>query len=663
MRINAALILALMLVLSDVRTSLADAQEPQQHDRNPIVWLLSDIGKLLESSVSAVIQKPVVENTQHPAAAKPEDAPKKPIVAASAAESVKSADAQPEKTSILSIFDDLANLFTQAKSNAAALKKVDVVADQSPASPEITPTAPVSDNKTKPAMAATDPAIAEAPKKFRNPITWLLSDLSRLLQPTLEIDNQPVTVAAVEEKPEPIQAEVLPITASVQPPEAVNAEPVTTAVPAEAPLLPSAVKPSAKLLNPLEWLIRDLASLITPAQPLASAEKTVNSETPETAVVASAADVPHISPDDIDLSGTSTMATAELAANAPVAEVGPWVPRPKGNLFDPNDSLFGSTGTPLMAHTVVATPSPPTEIAAVRKQPVIRERLTDHPEIRNYGSLGYDPRSINKKTDDDQGFIGNVLEQILGTDPQDVATSDGGEPLANKIADTIVPEEKLDLGYISPDAKPQGLELTRIGEGPLTDIDLYLGNKITIGTAYNAAEFKHDSCIERSLHGSIFCLKSLEWPAEISKSFSTDTAYVMPGEGVVRYENGTSSRIYAVFNAADFAQIVKYMQHRFGPPQEREIGWMHMLEAPRMPNTTFRWQAFSPDRREIINLEVRNYDDLRRSFADLDHGMVRLYRSGSRPIFKHISTMDLMLMQRRRLASTTVEANQPPKQQ
>jgi hypothetical protein len=136
----------------------------------------------------------------------------------------------------------------------------------------------------------------------------------------------------------------------------------------------------------------------------------------------------------------------------------------------------------------------------------------------------------------------------------------------------------------------------------------------------------------------------------------------MPGEGVVRYENGKASRIYAVFNAADFAQVIKYMQHKFGPPQEREIVWMHMLEAPKLPNTTFRWQAFNADRTEVIVLEVRNYDDLRRSFADMDHGMVRLYRNGSRPIFKHISTMDLMLMQRRRLAQTPVEVNQPPKQ-
>jgi len=80
-----------------------------------------------------------------------------------------------------------------------------------------------------------------------------------------------------------------------------------------------------------------------------------------------------------------------------------------------------------------------------------------------------------------------------------------------------------------------------------------------------------------------------------------------------------------------------------------------MLEAPELPNTTFRWKALSADRRDVIILEVRNYDDLRRSFADLHHGMVRLYRDGSRPIFKHLSTMDLMLLQRRRIANAPAD--------
>ena len=69
-----------------------------------------------------------------------------------------------------------------------------------------------------------------------------------------------------------------------------------------------------------------------------------------------------------------------------------------------------------------------------------------------------------------------------------------------------------------------------------------------------------------------------------------------------------------------------------------------------MNHESILFVSITADRRDKIILEVRNYDDQRRSFADFDHGLVRLYRDGSLPIFKHLSTMDLMLLQRRRIS-------------
>ena len=186
------------------------------------------------------------------------------------------------------------------------------------------------------------------------------------------------------------------------------------------------------------------------------------------------------------------------------------------------------------------------------------------------------------------------------------------------------------------------------------NIDLYLGADTVIGRPYVPNVHQSGACIERSLQVSVFCVTDIEWPSEIASSFAQDTAFTLPGEGVIRYENGRISRVYTPFKANDFADVVKFMQRRFGPPLEREIVWMHMIEAPKMPNTTFRWRAVSADRKDSVVLEIRNFDDLRRSFADLNRGMVRLYRDGSRPIFKHLSTMDLMLIQRRRVSQAPV---------
>ena len=164
------------------------------------------------------------------------------------------------------------------------------------------------------------------------------------------------------------------------------------------------------------------------------------------------------------------------------------------------------------------------------------------------------------------------------------------------------------------------------------------------------AAFGANDCISQPVNGSVFCLVKFEWPAEAKTFFEADTAFTKPGEGIVRYENGAASRAYTVFNAVDFPGVVKHLQYRFGPPMEREVNWIHMLEAPKLPNTTFRWISIDASRRQKTILEVRNYDDLRRSFADFSHGMVRIYADGSRPIFKHLTTMDLMILQRRRIA-------------
>lgn len=332
-------------------------------------------------------------------------------------------------------------------------------------------------------------------------------------------------------------------------------------------------------------------------------------------------------------------------------EAAPWQVFPSMAVFAPETDLFDENNTPIPAPTV--NKAQQIDIIEVAEAPIeIRKRTSHNPAARNHLSLGRTKTA--EFPDETSGFFDHLIETFSG---EDGSSSGQTEVLANKIPDRLVPEEKLDLGYVAPDATvkaaPQD-ELTTIGEGVLKNIDLYLGTNTVIGHPYQPNAHQSGACIERSLQVSVFCVTDIEWPTEVASSFAQDTAFTLPGEGVVRYENGRVSRVYTPFKASDFAQVVKFMQHRFGPPLEREVVWMHMIEAPKMPNTTFRWRAVSADRRDSVVLEVRNFDDLRRSFADLNRGMVRLYRDGSRPIFKHLSTMDLMLIQRRRVSQAPV---------
>ncbi len=582
-----------MLVLASADTVRAAASDDAQKFRNPIEWLLNDIGRMFSGAVSEITQKSEPERTKAVA---------------------KSTDAAP----------------------AGILAKP----------------VPVRDTDTAAETERTDAREAIEDKNFRNPITWLFSDLARIFQPDLEIEQTPAPVAEPK-LPDNSSTERAAVAAATEPtapksPEIAAETEAAQGIPADKA---AADRPS----NPITWLFRDLARLFAPT-----------TDDTEVAVAAPAVEpAPGELARDTQDAQNAEPQSSVMTASAEAVQVAPWVPHPEKNPFDPNESLFASNGVPMLP-APAASAEPETalssvqtaEVAEVHEQPEIRKRAPYRPERRNRAALGQEHKTV---TPDPGGvsLVDRVLEGIFGIDEP----VDAEETVANKVSDRIVPEESLDLGYTSPDAHISDHETTRLEDGPITQLDLYMGKDSAIGTPYDAAAFKTDSCVERALHGSVFCLKSLNWPAHIASSFAADTAFLLPGEGVVRYENGTASRVYAVFKAQDFAEVVKFMQQRFGPPQEREIGWMHMLEAPKLPNTTFRWQAFSADRRDAIVLEVRNYDDLRRSFADMEHGMVRLYRVGSRPIFKHISTMDLMLMQRRRVAHAPVEVNTPPKQQ
>lgn len=360
--------------------------------------------------------------------------------------------------------------------------------------------------------------------------------------------------------------------------------------------------------------------------------------------------------------GRNTANDQDLIVDTPVVideiaqlnefEAAPWQVFPHVAVFTPDADIFDESKAPVPAAQPTATMTVGTAEVS-EAAPVVRKRVETNPAARNHLSLGRSEAS--DLPEEETSFLNHLVETFIGEDTKSADQS--SEVLASKIPDHLVPEEKLDLGYTAPDAVNENVptdELTTIGEGVLKNIDLYLGANTVIGHPYQPNTHASGACIERSLQVSIFCVTDIDWPSEIAESFAQDTAFTLPGEGVIRYENGRVSRVYTPFKAQDFAEVVKFMQRRFGPPLEREIVWMHMIEAPKMPNTTFRWRAVSADRKNSVVLEVRNFDDLRRSFADLNRGMVRLYRDGSRPIFKHLSTMDLMLIQRRRITQAPV---------
>lgn len=601
MRLFSAIIVSGVLLTTNAAWSVPRDDAPQE--RNPIEWLLSDLGSLFRTAVSALDQPPTDE-----ALAKNEtkttvasfsnmdsdadlfgEGNFEPIL--SQETSAKNQDSKTGSTkSIGGLFE---NLLAFLKQNAQSNSETSNVYDER-------------------IVALDDPKI-----KTTNEVALLQKDEAvSLTEITPETENNSVVdfFAVLDNAAKAYKNDD-------------NIEPAQNAKPA------------------LNGFFASLGNIFTG----------LSSDTHSTQVAANppsqGIDTTALTQDNTDVAVLKALIkpTEEktVIADTTSFEPAPWQLFPHVAVFVPEADLFDGSKVSLPPLEAIK-PQKIESVEVTESVIEIRKRTAQNPVARNHLSLGRTKTAAFP--DEDPGFLSHLIDTFVG---ENDSTATQTEVLANKIPDRLIPEEQLDLGYTAPDVAvktgPQD-ELTTIGDGILKNIDLYLGADTVIGRPYQPNAHQSGACIERSLQVSIFCVTDIEWPAEVASSFAQDTAFTLPGEGVVRYENGSISRVYTPFKANDFAKVVKFMQRRFGPPLEREIVWMHMIEAPKMPNTTFRWRAVSADRKDSVVLEVRNFDDLRRSFADLNRGMVRLYRDGSRPIFKHLSTMDLMLIQRRRVS-------------
>ncbi len=630
-----------------------DDDTASDNEQSAIVWLLNDLGDVL-SRVSKAISETAQEDSQ---ATPPEQSLASSETAGTPATSAEDAEQRnrPKANPIAAIFHDLANLFSKSET--------EVVDRETPAFEENSRNENVANKNLqsiefdeeveKPLAVEAEIDMDPAANARRNPISWLLSDIGGLLSPSASDSPQTLDdpVLTIEEAAPP----------QIEPKEPASETNIGSndAIPAEIVSVDSSATASN---NPVTEIFSGLAAFFQPAP---KGTETKLAEAQKKPVGSGL-------PDDIAAGSTNVAQEGDaspypLGASNVVSdddvEVGPWTKAATDHIFDPSKSVV----TQLESHVpetvqidVSDQATDPLPQETVAEPAPLRTKQDPIFEARNHRALG---REIGREeaSPREESIIANFMDAMFG-EPESI--EEQSETVAKAVPNRIIPEERLDLGNGTlPSATgATSAQSVKIGDGVLSDIDLYMGRDLVIGAQFDRQDFDAEACIDRPVHASVFCLSPLDWPAEIADKFTRDTAFFNADEAVVRYENGIVSRVYTVFDAADFTDVVKFMQRRFGPPLERDIVWMNVMEAPALPNTTFRWKAITPDRRDIIVLEVRNYDDVRRSFANTEHGMVRLFREGSRPIFKHLTTMDLMLMQRRRVSRAPVDIDQPPPQ-
>ena len=112
----------------------------------------------------------------------------------------------------------------------------------------------------------------------------------------------------------------------------------------------------------------------------------------------------------------------------------------------------------------------------------------------------------------------------------------------------------------------------------------------------------------------------------------------------MRYEEGESRYIYALFAADGFEAIGGHFRTLYGPPTSTVQRRITLMASPRMTNPSMIWKSADETSGAITTLEVRKYDDSRGGFADVRHGAILFRRDGTEPIFPRLSTLELMVL-------------------
>ena len=191
--------------------------------------------------------------------------------------------------------------------------------------------------------------------------------------------------------------------------------------------------------------------------------------------------------------------------------------------------------------------------------------------------------------------------------------------------------------------------ISGITNPPLQGIDLNLGVNIHLDRSYNPNRLAPEGCILKTDIRAKFCLDPVAWPELLIGDILGDNVIYRGNQAIVRYDDERVSQAHILFPAERFIQVLEHLEKRYGPPTEQELFKTQIPEQSPIINTVVRWRSvFKGDKKDLI-LEVRAHDDTRRTFPDKTHGFMWLYRSGAKPVFRHLSVVDLMVLRKRRI--------------
>ena len=191
----------------------------------------------------------------------------------------------------------------------------------------------------------------------------------------------------------------------------------------------------------------------------------------------------------------------------------------------------------------------------------------------------------------------------------------------------------------SPPAEPKAAP--KPTDPRLAKAQLGLGKNIKLGQPGDDLSSKA-KCFTKNRGTVAYCLTPTNWPSQISSHFDVSSHLYKGTQGIVQFDGDIATRLFSLFDAKGFEDIVKYYEKTLGPASNTFQRKTRTFKLGVIENPTYVWHKATPEDGLTEIFEIRKIADTRGSIPDIQRGSIRVYFEGAREIFSLTSDLDYM---------------------
>lgn len=244
--------------------------------------------------------------------------------------------------------------------------------------------------------------------------------------------------------------------------------------------------------------------------------------------------------------------------------------------------------------------------------------------------------------------IGNFFGNLFNTAEDTPAETQSVREEATTIAPDTT-ESPSDIKEESVDETPPQQQVDAQPSTPapvvidprLTNATFALGSDIFLGQSTSALS-QRAQCFTKNRGMVTYCLNPTTWASTLTRFFDVSSHLYKGEQAIIQFDGEIATRLYTLFNAEGFGEIVRYFEEKLGPATHHFSRTARTLKQGDVDNPTYVWRKENEVEGLTEVFEIRQIADTRGSLPDLKRGSIRVYYEGARSIFSLSSDLDFM---------------------